>query len=191
MTKKSKPSATGGTSTAGAATGAPESVAATIARLRGRPNTRIVCGEDSTFGIPLVYAYSDVETRICLVKTLFANPNRSEWRYTSLEVFGESADELGRGKIGLIWFSNETPLLATLPRCLRAIFFVTHDIMVYTGAFDGTEELSANTIERETRRVLRELYGFDIPSESRVGKLEEWLKPREPREPREPRKARH
>ena len=161
-----------------------------------RPNTRIVCTENLTFHTLVVYAYASVETCKDLLDTLFKDPvasaTLSEKDPKDAQAKGDSwfqsaPDELG-GKEGvglcLIWMNNRYPLLHTIPTCIHEMVHLAAETVKCASVVDVDRGAQSCLVRNEAAKVLRELYGLDIPPESRMDKLEEWLKPREPRRPR-------
>ena len=140
-----------------------------------RPNTKILCAEDQTFHIPIVYAYCSAETYGDLTKILFSNPHDLKISPKGLAVFGEGAEALGYMTMSLVWVNNEDPLSNTLPCMIHLIVHASQDILRHAGVEDSSGEVQAYFVERETTRVLRELYGMELPSRSVVDKLKEVL----------------
>ena len=154
-----------------AASAPTDGVAARLAAIRERPDTRLLCSEDDTFHVLIVYAYASFETCKDLEAVLFKEPHSSNIPSAGLAVFGEAVDELGGGKICLVWMNNESPLMATLTTCVHELVHLSQFILKAAGIDDSSGETQAYTVGREADKVFRELYGIDIPARSMLDRL--------------------
>lgn len=156
-------------------TAAADSMATIMGGICDRPNTRILCAEDLTFHIPIVYAYCSGETFLDLAKILFSDPHDIDISQKGLSGLAKGAKALGHLTTCLVWVNNEDPLMITLPCIVHLIVHASQKILRHAGVEDSSGEVQAYLVERETTRVLRELYGMELPPRSVVGKLKEVL----------------
>lgn len=137
-----------------------------------QPNTKLVYAEDQTFGVMIVYAYSDFKTYRKLSNLLFKNPKPSEFPANGFAAFGPSIDEIDK-MLCLVWVSNRQPLNETLPVFVHEISHLSQDMLDHAGVQDKSGEVQAYTIERETVRVMREMLGMKVSRSPSIKKVKE------------------
>lgn len=139
-----------------------------------QPNTKLVYAQDPTFNVIMVYAYADFDTYRRLSKLLFRDPKPSDYPANGFAAFGPSVDSIDRS-LCLVWVNNQQPLDETLPIFVHEIVHLSQDIMEHAGVQDRSGEVQAYTVEREVRRVMKELLGMKVPNISVTNKVEEIL----------------
>jgi hypothetical protein len=60
--------------------------------------------------------------------------------------------------------NNDTPLIDTLPTCIHEIVHMSQDILDVAGVKDSSGEVQAYIVERESARIMKEMYGIAITS---------------------------
>lgn len=134
----------------------------TVKHVEKGSDTRIVFGQDPTFMVPIVYAYADFDTYCRLSENLFVDSKHSEVPARGYSSFGSGKVE--GFNICLIWMNNNVPLLDTIPTCIHEIVHMSQDVLAHAGVKDASGEVQAYTVERESARVLKKLYGINMPA---------------------------
>ena len=130
----------------------------------GDDEGKLVLGFDNTFNVPIVYAYSNFESYQALYASLFGSDNLPD------PAKGYCTTGRGRGKISdynvvLVWVNNMIKLELTLPIMIHEIVHLATSILDMAGVEDKSGEAMAYIAERETRRVLSELYHLPVEKE--------------------------
>ena len=124
---------------------------------------KTVCGFDPTFHVALVYAYGSFEAYSTLETKLFPSPEKTVSARSCCS-FGTGAGDIDT-MVGLAWVnSKKCKFEHSQPAFLHEIVHLSQAILDFAGVKDTSGELQAYTVEREFKRLLRELYNRKLPT---------------------------
>ena len=126
---------------------------------------KVIWGKDPLFGAAVVYAYGTFETYKRLKKSLFDHPEEETFSASGLCVFGMGAESIGT-MLCLVWANSEIHKLEnSLPVFMHEIVHLSQDILDWAGVKDSHGEAQAYLVERESERLMREMYNMPIPAD--------------------------
>lgn len=126
---------------------------------------KVIWGKDPLFGAAVVYAYGSFETFKRLKNSLFDHPEEESFSASGLCAFGLGVESIGT-MLCLVWANSELHKLEnSLPVFMHEIVHLSQDILDWAGVKDSHGEAQAYLVERESERLMREMYNMPIPVE--------------------------
>ena len=126
---------------------------------------KVIWGKDPLFGAAVVYAYGSFETFKRLKDSLFDHPDEEAFSASGMCAFGLGVKSIGT-MLCLVWANSELHKLEnSLPVFMHEIVHLSQDILDWAGVKDSHGEAQAYLVERESERLMREMYNMPIPVE--------------------------
>lgn len=129
---------------------------------------KVIVGWNEVFRIPIIYAYCSYKTYKKLHKGILSaeDPPGEAVGYCSMGRGVDSAGKLAGHNAILVWANNREEFERTIPTFMHEITHASHNIMELAGIKDDTNEVQAYIVERETQRLLGEMFGMPVPKRS-------------------------
>ena len=126
---------------------------------------RVIHGYEQLFGVAVVYAYGTLKEYERVSRLLFAEPEEMS-PSPGISGFATGVDSIGK-MVAMVWItSEESKFEYSLPLFVHGIVLTTREILDWAGVRDFRGEVQAHFVERETERVLREMFGMPLPQPS-------------------------
>ncbi|MBP5545589.1 MAG: hypothetical protein ILM98_16075 [Kiritimatiellae bacterium] len=127
---------------------------------------KVIWGYEPMFGVSIVYCYGTLKACEKLGLQLFENVKKTSASACEQCFFGKGVESIG-AKVCLTWIdSDEYPLEHSLPAFMHQIVHIADGILKNEGVEDSSNEIRAYLVERETERVLREMFEMPLPQPS-------------------------
>lgn len=126
---------------------------------------KVIWGKDPLFGAAVVYVHGTFETFKRLKDSLFDHPDEEAFSASGMCAFGLGVESIGT-MLCLVWANSELHKLEnSLPVFMHEIVHLSQDILDWAGVKDSHGETQAYLVERESERLMREMYNMPIPAE--------------------------
>lgn len=126
----------------------------------------VIWGYEPMFGVSIVYCYGTLKECEKLGLLLFENVKKVNASACEQCFFGKGVESIG-AKVCLAWIdSDDYRLEHSLPAFMHQIVHVADGILKNEGVEDSSNEIRAYLVERETERVLREMFEMPLPQPS-------------------------
>ena len=127
---------------------------------------KVIHGMAPLFNVEMVYVYGSSKTREKFRHLLLKETDDIATTPCERSFFGMGVESIGIS-VCLVWIdSKETTFKHSLPAFMHQMVHVADGILDWAGVKDSSNEVQAHFVERETERVLREMFEMPLPQPS-------------------------
>lgn len=141
----------------------------------GDEDFSVIFGYEQLFNVTIIYVHGSFEAYVAIKQLVFAMPGEPVLA-SGLCAFGMGVESIGT-MVCLVWANSDgNKLEHSLPTFIHEIVHVSQYILDWAGVKDSSGEVQAHLVQRESERVLREMFHMRLPSQGSTKAVESILK---------------